>query len=335
MAQVTKIASAARATASPVVSPSFALGNARSVIARLIITSAPTVPTGTLVLSVEEYDADAGQWNSVDAAAPASAVGTYELGVDSSALTSDVIRLVVDGTDAQSYTYSVTSEVFVSTGLGYSPPSLTELRAKIARDIRDELMDAFTSSEIDDYINDAITELNLIRPREAISSLRGILDLDSLGMSYIWKVETVAADGTGGSQVIPPNNDETRFMNGWTYFAGRLVLPQKYVDWLDTRFTAGTLRLDVYGYSLRTPLVSDEEIADFDSVDESLVRRYAMTRAYRSLLADRSQFQQWQANANNSDVSPTQLTNMSQVVDAEWNRNRARSYVIRRPPVGW
>jgi hypothetical protein len=302
-------------------------------IARLIVTAAPGTPTGELVMTIEQYDPDTGTWSVAATADPISAAGTVELGVADEDLSSDVVRIVVNGSNAQSYTYSATSERFISAGAGYEPPSLTELRTKVLRSLQDPDGEAFNPDEINDFINDAIAEVNQIRPREALSAVTDVATLDALGMTYVWKVEVV--DYVGGSTVLPPNNDETRYANGWVLYANRLIFPQKYIDWLTTNFADGRVRLDVYGYSVRDPLVSDEQVGDFDLLDEQLVLRYAMLRGYRALLADRALFQQWQAQSNNTDVSPTQLTNMAQVAEAEWGRNRSRSYVIRRPPVGW
>ena len=48
----------------------------------------------------------------------------------------------------------------------YSPPTLDELRARVARDLQDPTLQAFTTSDIDDYINGGISEINGLRPLE-------------------------------------------------------------------------------------------------------------------------------------------------------------------------
>lgn len=222
--------------------------------------------------------------------------------------------------------------------MAYDPPTLAELRQKVARDVRDEDLEAFNSDEVDDWINAAIAELNQIRPVEAVTQITDTADLADLDFSYIWKVEIVNITERGGSDVIPPNNDETKYANGWVLFARELRLPQRYITWLDERLAAagdGTVRLDLYGYTLREALTADDEVAEFTFADEHLVRQYCRYRAYEALAQDRALFQQWQTQANNSDVSPTQLTNMQQVAESQWQRARSQNLLIRRPTVGW
>lgn len=222
--------------------------------------------------------------------------------------------------------------------MAYEPPTLSELRDKVARDVRDPDLEAFVSDEVDDWINGGLAELNQIRPIEAVVQITDTADLADLSFSYLWKVEIVNITEAGGSDIIPPNNDETKWANGWLLFANELRLPARYITWLDERLAAagdGSVRLDLYGYTQRDALTTDEEVAEVSFADEHLIRQYARLRAYASLAQDRALFQQWQAQANNSDVSPTQLTNMQQVAEAEWNRVRSRNLTIRRPPVGW
>jgi hypothetical protein len=48
------------------------------------------------------------------------------------------------------------------------------------------------------------------------------------------------------------------------------------------------------------------------------------------LLHDRTLYQQWQTQANNSDVSPTQLLQMASTFKQEWSDLRKRVVRLRR-----
>ena len=217
----------------------------------------------------------------------------------------------------------------------YSPPTLDELRARVARDLQDPTLQAFTTSDIDDYINGGISEINGLRPLETKVTITDLAQLDDVGLDYIFKVDSLATSGLG-ENLIPPNNDESNFQNGWTYFAGSLVLPQDFVRLLTAGFEQAAMLLVVYGYRSRDQLVLPDQVADFNQdQDEQAVRQYARWRGLGALRDDRALYQQWQTAANNADVSPTQLTNMAQVSDSEWARTRRRIYEIRRPAVGW
>ena len=222
----------------------------------------------------------------------------------------------------------------------YSPPNLSQLRTNVARDLRDPSFAAFTVSELNDYINNGIAELNELRPVETSIQIVDMDNLSDLGLESVFKVVSTSVPGLAavgiGESIIPPNNDETLYPNGWTYFAGDLILPAFMLPAYSSAFDAGTVALTVYGYGRRDPLVADTDIAAFGSnMEEQAVRQFARWRGLDALSGDRRLFQQWQTQANNSDVSPTQLANMEMNAGGEWAQTRRRIYTIRRPAVGW
>jgi hypothetical protein len=217
----------------------------------------------------------------------------------------------------------------------YSPPTLADLHTKLARDLRDTVEHTiFPTDQLTDYINDAIADINEAKPIETTLDITDPVNQTGLSLQYIWKVEAVRQDGYG-QNVLPPNNDETNWQNGWTYFNHTLTLPQATQRTLETGFTDDTLILRVHGYRPRDPLIDDDDVAEFDLQDEQAVRRFATARGFKALVGTRSLFQQWQTEANNTDVSPTQLEQMRNDAESEWARQRRRMFMIRRPAVGW
>lgn len=217
--------------------------------------------------------------------------------------------------------------------MAYDPPTLSDLYERVGRDLRDPSHTTLGLDFLTDYINDGIAELNQLKPHQLRFEVSDIVGLEGLPFSQVWKVEVVRADGYG-QQVIPPNNDAVLYQNGWTYYARSLALSQTALRYLAQGFDDNSLILRVYGYTERDPLVADTDIFDGGFEDEQLVRRYVKTLGFQALLADRNLYQQWQTQANNSDVSPTQLTNMASQADAEWRRARSRAYQIRYPSAG-
>lgn len=217
----------------------------------------------------------------------------------------------------------------------YSPPNLSQLRTNVARDLRDPTFAAFSVAELNDYINNGIAELNELHPVEVVLHIVDIASFADLGLDSIFKVVSSTVVGVG-EDIIPPNNDETLYPNGWTYFAGDLILPAWMMPWYSTQFDAGTIALTIYGYGRRDPVTNDTDVAAFASnTEEQAVRQFARWRGLDALSGDRRLFQQWQTQANNSDVSPTQLANMEMNAGGEWAQTRRRIYTIRRPAVGW
>ena len=217
----------------------------------------------------------------------------------------------------------------------YNPPDLATLSDSVARDLRDESYKAFSLTEVHDYINAGISELNEVRPIEATVTIIDLANLDHLGLEYIYKVESRSLINLG-QNIIPPNNDESNYPNGWSYFGGNLILPSAMLSVYATGFEDGSLEIVVYGYRHRELLLLDAQVAEFMvDYEELAARQFAKWKGLEALEGDRQLFQQWQTAANNSDVSPTQLANMEQLAESEWSRTRRRIYTIRRPAVGW
>ena len=222
----------------------------------------------------------------------------------------------------------------------YTPPPLSTLRSRVARDLRDPNNRTFTTAELDDYINGGLVELDMVHPMEHL--LVGIVDwadLSPLPMDYVWRVFVVHYGDTGNilrEVMVPPNNDEVNEINGWSLFGGTLKLPGPLYSELNKCIATGTCELRVHGYRDRNWPGGDNSIVELkDQSEEWFLRQYAMWRGWDALRNDRALFQQWQTQSNNSDVSPTQLTNMAATTESEFGRLRKRMYKIRRPAVGW
>lgn len=220
--------------------------------------------------------------------------------------------------------------------MAYDPPTLAEFRARVARDLRDEGQDAFSTAEIDDYINDGMAELNEIAPLETFLVITDPADFHDLGLTYLWRVEAFLIAGNTGQNIIPPNNDETNYPNGWQYYGDTLFLPKALYNYYLPYMTSGDIQIRLYGYRNRSPMTDDTQVCEFSrDWEEQGVRQYCRWRGLQALQNDRNLFQQWQTAANNSDVSPTQLNNMEQVSESEFTRTRRRLFQIRRPAVGF
>jgi hypothetical protein len=227
----------------------------------------------------------------------------------------------------------------------YSPPTRVQLRGEVAQDLRDTALTTFLPAEIDDFVNEGIAELNAVKPVEALESYPvevddglGNITIDTgsyiVGLSDIFNVELTVP---GVDAIVIPHNANDlipRERNGWDLFAGRLRLSVywgRVVERYEASYPGTGLAISAWGYALRDPLTTDAQVAEFDLEDEHFVRVYARMRGFERLSQDRSLFQQWQTQTNNSDVSATQLTNMAQGSESEISRLRRRMYVIRRP----
>lgn len=206
----------------------------------------------------------------------------------------------------------------------YSPPSRIALRDSIARDLRDTSYKAFSTQDVDDFINFGIAEVNRVYPIEDIVDYPVVNPATteySTTLTSIFRVEAWRA----GEFIflIPPNMGETS-RGGWELFAQVLRIPN-YEHVLEVSDL-----IKCWGYGERPALVLDAEVLQGDLDAELGVRTFAVYQGYQRLISDRSLFQQWQTQSNNSDVSPTQLTNMSGLKAAEWDGLRNRIRRLRR-----
>jgi hypothetical protein len=228
--------------------------------------------------------------------------------------------------------------------VAYDPPTLTELEARVARDLRDPDLDTFTTAQLDDFINMGIAELNTIRPKESRVVYQGDKDwaTDLLPFNYVWMVEIAVEANVGDTLMYSPIHaaavDFGYERSGWEFYAGHIRLPGLYesgISNLVDRYTAAQVYIAVWGYADREFLLTGTDVADFESgLDELIVRLYAKGEGLRALSNDFALYQQWQAAANNADISPTQLGNLMAAAQGDFQRMRKRHHVIRRPVTG-
>ena len=219
----------------------------------------------------------------------------------------------------------------------YEPPALTDLFARVGRDLVDPDHMVWNLDQLTDYINGGISELNRVRPLESAESIAWdseteSLPLTTLVLEAVFQVELRSEDSR--YQVLVPHvSSGSPARDGWDYHARTLWLGPGYMARAVERTRDQSWNVVVWGYRPRDPLYVEDDVAEFlDMTDEMAVRLYCRTEGYRSLNMDRSLFQQWQQQANNADISPTQLNGMLGTAEASFDRQQRRLFVPRRIP---
>lgn len=224
----------------------------------------------------------------------------------------------------------------------YAPPTLATLRTKVARDLRDPNLTTFVAAQLNDYINEGISELNHVRPPEKVLLLLGDAALTALPFEHVFMVEIAIRRNLAdpyGWVILPYDTPQSGYYGvGWTYFANTLFLAPgvtRHISDAVARYTAAQTHLRIWGYGHRDLVTVDATAPAFiDAFDETAVGMYARMRGYQALAGDRMLFSQWQAAANNADVSVTQMLGSLSTAEQEWERQRKRLFVMRRPTVG-
>lgn len=209
----------------------------------------------------------------------------------------------------------------------YTPVNYGLLKDAVASDLRDPLYKTFTKAQVGALVNEGIAEMDRIRPWEryvflAFTYPSLVVTVDA---QQVLAVEVQSEDN--GSWSLVPECSHTLpgiAQDGWDQWGDTLFLPQRMTLAVGMEFRALV-------YAQRDPLKNDTDVPTFlDMTDEEVVRCYARWTALEALLHDRTLYQQWQTQANNSDVSPTQLLQMAGNFKQEWSDLRKRALRLRR-----
>jgi hypothetical protein len=210
----------------------------------------------------------------------------------------------------------------------YAAPDFNKLKDAVASDLRDPSYKTFTEPQIGNLVNEGMAELDRLRPWERYVFLGWSYPSYTMTVSLqtIITIEVQELED-GPWRPVPQSARilEGIAQDGWDQWGDTLFLPQHMLLSADMTFRALT-------YWERDPFTTVEtQVAQFfDMTDEQLVRCYARWAALESLLHDRTLYQQWQTQANNSDVSPTQLLQMASTYKQEWSDLRKRAVRLRR-----
>jgi hypothetical protein len=220
-------------------------------------------------------------------------------------------------------------------------PTLQELVDGAYRDLADEAKVVFSQLQVEDFIRGGIADVNRVAPQDVYDDITLTTDPDT-GVVTDWeyptvielpyRVETIRlSDGYAFIMDAGDVNDGGQ-VTGYTFkrtpTGGLITFPQ----WWLSQFDAVNYSIRAHGYAPRpmpyaatpSPQVSISEEETFS------VRAYARQAGFDLLAHDRSLFAQWQGQTNNSDVSPTQLMQMTANAKGDWEHQRGLIRTIRR-----
>lgn len=220
----------------------------------------------------------------------------------------------------------------------YTAPTGAALLATLRRDLRDTNATVseqiFVDAQIEDFVNLGLAELNIERPieDEVVVDTGDVDDLDGLDLPYIWAIELYNVE-TRNRNYIDKADADVRWLNGWRIYNGQLDLPKGIEDIINTGLADSTLEVHVFGYRdrARWALAAVPDLEDLS--DEAALRLFVRAQGFKALTEDRALFQQWQTQANNSDVSATQLLGMVDAATRDWERTIARIRRVMRSEV--
>jgi hypothetical protein len=222
----------------------------------------------------------------------------------------------------------------------FTAPTRLEMQATVLRALRDPNATVFPPETINDFINLALADLSGYRPKELRESADWPLDTDTppfTSFIAVWRVSVnIHTDSIGNQQtVILPYADSSNITNrvGWDFYENELTIPGWWVLRINAMAQNYWTQMRVWGYTDRTQPVDDDSILDLlDATDYLCVTNHCKAQGFELLNHDRALYQQWLAQTNNTDVSPTQLQGMYSQAEATFQRSRARNTKMRRMP---
>jgi hypothetical protein len=217
-------------------------------------------------------------------------------------------------------------------------PTLGELTNSVFRDLADEGKQVFTTLQVQDFIRGGIVEINRVAPTDSVESIDfvdGQTEYPTI-MNLVYGASLRDKDGRTLAVIEMLENGQP-FVYGYTFRrqggGGVIEVTRGMVDQAMQMEDTSRPSIRLAGYAPR-PLPYDTDGTDpetgLDSDEEYAVREFAKAEGFTLLIHDRSLYQQWQGQTNNTDVSPTQMLNMASTARSEWSRRRGLIRTVRR-----
>lgn len=201
--------------------------------------------------------------------------------------------------------------------------TLSDLRTEVSRKLRDTTNTTWSTTEVDDAINQGIDALAAFYPREIVSDVAtiaaGTRTYSVSSFTNIYRIEQWS--GTTFKGIIPHGVGGGD--SGWETHANVLYLPAGYT------YTTGYV-LRAYGYGAYTQLSASTQTTDLDTSGQWAVKVYAQIECVSALLNDRVAFAQWQVDTNSTDVSLLALTQTYNSLRSKWASERQRLKRMRK-----
>jgi hypothetical protein len=209
--------------------------------------------------------------------------------------------------------------------------TLAALTTTVRRNLRDSTagVQTFSDAEVGDMIGRGIESLTSFYPQALVVqvtiSASAYTYAIPTGLTEIFRVDVIAADGSilnDGFSPSPGQGTE----GGWDKHGSTLFIPRSWI------WTAGTT-LRLWGYGPWTYIDSSSASTAVTNLDQpalDAVYEYVTWAAFERLCSDRSKFQQWQINPDNTNVQPITLYSLKEGAWRRWEKEKSRLRMVRR-----
>lgn len=202
--------------------------------------------------------------------------------------------------------------------------TLAQIEVMVSRDLRDPTNVTWGTSEVDDLINQGIDALADINPKEIVQTIgtvsAGVISYSVSSFSNIYRLDIFTSAGSY-RDTLPHGIGGAN--SGWEMHGGILYLPPAYT------FNAGDT-LKAWGYGRYIQLSASSSTTDLSSEGLWAVRVFCQAEGFGRLIADRTQFQQWQDLPGNTDVTALALAQLAGAARSRWRDEQRRLRRMRK-----
>lgn len=195
------------------------------------------------------------------------------------------------------------------------------LKPELATALRDPSNAVWTSAELDDILDMALQQVNMVRQRQVRDTVNLVSNQDTYTLTNVYTVVRV--------DLLDQDSKLVRILGPgtWEVWGDNVSLGQTL--YINPRFAIEPYKLRVHGYgpydfTTNTP----------DQITQAAILAVARAEALRRMASDRSRFEQFATSNPRTDTSVNELLQLINEADSEGKNLLRQIKLIKRPTAG-
>lgn len=196
-----------------------------------------------------------------------------------------------------------------------------DLKPELRRAVQDEAESIWDDTELDEILDMALMQTNMVRQRSVRDTISLVDDQDTYSLTNVYTVVRI--------DLLDEDNKLIRVLSAGTWEVWGDNASSGQTIYINPRFAHEPYKIRVHGYG-----PYDYTTNEPDQTVQAALLALARAEALRRLASDRSRYRQWATSNPRSDTSVNELLQIINEADAEGNRLLRAIKLINRPTVG-